>query len=144
MLPVTISMLLLVRQQNLELLVQVISLHLNRNVNFETGWLPRSYDIGWTSEKSGLIRSPGGMQVLQDGTGLTISISTIPELLQVRLGTGLQLSSTHGVFPWDSSQDTQTLYSSISLSPNVTKCQMKDSNHCDRSAVSQDPRRGKL
>lgn len=99
MLPVTISMLLLVRQQNLELLVQVISLHLNRNVNFETGWLPRSYDIGWTSEKSGLIRSPGGMQVLQDGTGLTISISTIPELLQVRLGTGLQLSSTHGVFP---------------------------------------------
>lgn len=55
MLPVTISMLLLVRQQNLELLVQVISLHLNRNVNFETGWLPRSYDIGWTSEKSGLI-----------------------------------------------------------------------------------------
>jgi len=41
----------------------------------------------------------------------------ISELLQARLGTGLQLSSLHGAFPQGSSQDIQTFYRSISLLP---------------------------
>lgn len=64
MLPVIIPILLLISQQNLEPLVQVISLYLNRTVSFEIGWLPHSYDIGWTPQKFGIIQSPGGMQVL--------------------------------------------------------------------------------
>lgn len=49
-------------------------------------------------EKYGITQSPGSTQVLQDGTELPISMHTVPELLQARLGTGLELSSPYRAY----------------------------------------------
>lgn len=48
--------------------------------------------------------------MLQDGTELTISVCTVPELLRVRLGTGL-MERSHGI-----AHQTPKSYTGVSLS----------------------------